>query len=68
MELAANDFEWQVKQAEATYADLKVKLQSKTFDQQSVVDTTAERPEAGRTDQGARRAASEAEPEGRYRP
>ena len=37
MELAANDFEWQVKQAEASYADLKVQLQSKTFDQQSVV-------------------------------
>ena len=30
MELAANDFEWQVKQAEATLADLKVQLQSKT--------------------------------------
>ncbi|HTB16147.1 MAG TPA: efflux RND transporter periplasmic adaptor subunit [Bryobacteraceae bacterium] len=37
MELAANDFEWQVKQAEATLADLKVQLQSKLFDQQSVV-------------------------------
>jgi HlyD family secretion protein len=37
MVLAANDFEWQVKQAEATLADLKVQLQSKTFDQQSVV-------------------------------
>jgi HlyD family secretion protein len=37
MQLAANDFEWQVKQAEASYADLKVQLQSKTFDQQSVV-------------------------------
>jgi HlyD family secretion protein len=41
MEVQANDFEWQVKQAEAAYADLKVTLQSKTFDQQSVVDTTA---------------------------
>jgi len=37
MQLAANDFEWQVKQAEATLADLKVQLMSKTFDQQSVV-------------------------------
>jgi HlyD family secretion protein len=41
MEVQANDYEWQVKQAEAAYADLKVTLQSKTFDQQSVVDTTA---------------------------
>ena len=37
MELAANDLEWQVKQAEANYADLKVRLQSQRFDQQSVV-------------------------------
>jgi HlyD family secretion protein len=37
MQLAANDLEWQVKQAEATLADLKVQLQSKMFDQQSVV-------------------------------
>jgi|GraSoiStandDraft_58_1057296.scaffolds.fasta_scaffold48314_2 HlyD family secretion protein len=37
MELDANDLEWQVKQAEASYADLKVKLQSQTFDQQSLV-------------------------------
>src|SRR5207245_5558413 len=36
MELDANDLEWQVKQAEASYADLKVKLQSQTFDQQSL--------------------------------
>jgi HlyD family secretion protein len=41
MEVDANDMEWQVKQAEAAYADLNVQLQSKTFDQQSVVDTTA---------------------------
>jgi HlyD family secretion protein len=41
MEVDANDLEWQVKQAEAAYQDLKVQLQSKTFDQQSVVDTTA---------------------------
>ncbi len=40
MEVTANDFEWQVKRAEAAYADLKVKLQSSTFDQQSIVDTT----------------------------
>lgn len=36
-ELDANDLEWQVKQAEADYADKKAKLQSQTFDQQSVV-------------------------------
>jgi HlyD family secretion protein len=40
MEVQANDFEWQVKQAEAQYKDLKVKLQSSTFDQQSVVEST----------------------------
>jgi len=40
MEVQANDYEWQVKQAVATLADLKVNLQSQTFDQQSVVDTT----------------------------
>ena len=39
MDLAANDLEWQVKQAQATYADLKVKLQSQKFDQQSAVAT-----------------------------
>ncbi|MBZ5672959.1 MAG: HlyD family efflux transporter periplasmic adaptor subunit [Acidobacteriia bacterium] len=39
MDLAANDLEWQVKQAQATYADLKVKLQSQRFDQQSAVAT-----------------------------
>ena len=37
MELAANDLEWQVKQAQATYDDLKVKLQSAELDQQSTV-------------------------------
>jgi HlyD family secretion protein len=37
MDLAANDLEWQVKQAQATYADLKVKLQSQRFDQQAAV-------------------------------
>ena len=40
MEADANDFEWQTKQAEANYADLKVRLQSQTFDEQSVVATT----------------------------
>ena len=39
MEADANDFEWQTKQAEANYADLKVKLQSQTFDEQAVVGT-----------------------------
>ena len=37
MELAANDLEWQIKQAEASYADLKVRLQSQRFDQQASV-------------------------------
>lgn len=37
MELDANDYEWQMKQAEANYADLKVRLQNQTFDQQSLV-------------------------------
>ena len=37
MDLAANDLDWQVKQAQATYADLKVKLQSQKFDQQASV-------------------------------
>jgi HlyD family secretion protein len=39
MEADANDFEWQTKQAEANYADLKVRLQSQAFDEQSVVAT-----------------------------
>ena len=39
MEADANDFEWQTKQAEANYADLKVKLQSQTFDEQAIVGT-----------------------------
>jgi HlyD family secretion protein len=39
MELAANDLEWQIKQAQATYADLKVKLQSQKFDQQAAVSS-----------------------------
>jgi len=41
MEVQAKDFEWQVKAAEAQLADLKVKMQSSTFDQQSLVETTA---------------------------
>jgi len=39
MEADAVDFEWQTKQAEANLADLRVKLQSQTFDQQSAVAT-----------------------------
>jgi len=39
MELAANDLEWQVKQAEANYADLKVRLQSQRFDQVAAVSS-----------------------------
>jgi HlyD family secretion protein len=39
MQLAANDLQWQVKDAEAKFADLKVQLQSKTFDQESVVSS-----------------------------
>ena len=39
IDLAADDLGWQVKQAQATYADLKVKLQSQKFDQQSAVAT-----------------------------
>ncbi len=41
MEVTANDFEWQIKRAEASYQDLKVKLQSQTFDQQSTVEQIA---------------------------
>src|SRR6202050_5452045 len=40
MEADANDYQWQAKQAEANYADLKVRLQSQTFDEQSLVATT----------------------------
>ena len=39
MELAANDLEWQIKQAQASYDDLKVKLQSQRFDQQATVSS-----------------------------
>ncbi len=37
MELQANDLEWQVKQAEANLADLKVTLQRNRFDQEAAV-------------------------------
>jgi HlyD family secretion protein len=40
MELSANDYEWQVKQAKANYADLKVKLESNRLDQESLVSKT----------------------------
>src|SRR6185295_8255739 len=39
MEADAVDYEWQAKQAEANLADLRVRLQSQTFDQQSAVST-----------------------------
>jgi len=37
LELEASDLEWQVKQAEANYADLKVRLHSSLYDQQAAV-------------------------------
>ncbi len=37
LELSANDYEWQVKQAKAAYEDLKVKLESQKLDQESLV-------------------------------
>ena len=37
LELQANDLEWQVKQAEANLADLKVTLQRNRFDQEAAV-------------------------------
>ncbi len=40
MEEQADDLQWQVKAADAQYKDLKVRLQSGTFDQQSVVEST----------------------------
>ena len=40
MELAANDLEWQVKQAQANFEDLKVKLESQRLDQNSTVSKT----------------------------
>jgi len=39
MEADVADYEWQTKQAEANLADLRVRLQSQTFDQQSSVAT-----------------------------
>lgn len=36
LELAANDAEWQVKSAEASYIDLRVRLESQQLEQQSV--------------------------------
>src|SRR3982751_1939201 len=35
LEVAMNDYEWQVKQAKANYEDLRVKLESQTIDQRS---------------------------------
>jgi HlyD family secretion protein len=40
MELQANDLEWQVKQAEASFQDLKVKLKSARFDADAAVSRT----------------------------
>jgi len=40
MEADVVDYEWQTKQAEANLADLRVRLQSQTFDQQSAVSTS----------------------------
>lgn len=36
LELAANDYDWQVKAAEAAYTDLRVRLESQKLEQQSV--------------------------------
>jgi HlyD family secretion protein len=41
MELQASDLEWQVKQAEASFADLKVRLKSARFDSEAAVSRTA---------------------------
>ncbi|BDC53112.1 RND transporter [Bryobacterales bacterium F-183] len=37
MELSATDYDWQVKEAEAKYTDLRVKMQSAEIEQQSTV-------------------------------
>jgi HlyD family secretion protein len=37
MELSANDFEWQIKAAEAGYTDLRVKLSTQKLEQQSTL-------------------------------
>ncbi len=38
MELAANDLEWQVKQAEANYENLKVTLESTQLQQEATTE------------------------------
>ena len=40
MELAANDLEWQIKQAEANFTDLKVRLEGNRLDQRSSLAST----------------------------
>ena len=40
LEVAMNDYEWQVKQAQANYEDLRVKLESQQIDQKSLVTKT----------------------------
>ena len=40
LEVAMNDYEWQVKQAQANYEDLRVKLESQNIDQKSLVTKT----------------------------
>ncbi len=50
MELAANDIDWQLKQAEANYTDLKVRLESQTLDQKSnLARTESDLTQAGLT-------------------
>jgi HlyD family secretion protein len=39
MELQRNDLEWQLKQAEATFTELKVRLDSQQLDQRSTLET-----------------------------
>jgi HlyD family secretion protein len=41
LEVAMNDYEWQVKQAQANYEDLRVRLESQQIDQKSLVTKTA---------------------------
>src|SRR5436305_1091070 len=40
LEVAMNDYEWQVKQAKANYEDLRVRLLSQQIDQKSLVTKT----------------------------
>ena len=54
MELQANDYEWQVKQAKAAYEDLKVKLESQHLDQESVVANTQSDFHPGQADARSR--------------